>query len=73
VKGGYSSLAFYIIDMETDKFYSIEYIEEVLKKMGIEVRNISNIKREFTKKELEKVKTSIAYKKIFSKPKRRNK
>ena len=66
----YSSASYYDVSMETQEFFTIERMEEILNTAGIIMRGIGNIKREFTKKELEKVKTSIAYKKIFEKPKK---
>lgn len=53
------------IKMETDKLYTLEDIKEKFDQLGVTVEDITMVKREFTKKELEEVKRLIIFKEIF--------
>lgn len=56
---------YYEIRMETGKLFTMEEIKEKLRRMEITMKNISHIKREFSKEELEEVKKLVCFKEIF--------
>jgi len=61
----YNSGRLYEIKMEVSKLITMEELKEKLLKMDISIKSISNIKREFTKEELEEVEKLVCFKEIF--------
>jgi len=55
----------YSIKLEMDQVLSLEEITEKLQSLGVTISNFKDIKREFTKKELEEVKKRVCFKEIF--------
>lgn len=64
-KEGYNSSKRYDVRMETGSLFTMEEIKEKLAKLNIKMDEISHIRREFTKEELEEVKKLVCFKEIF--------
>lgn len=56
---------YYDITLETDKLLTLEDLKETLSKLRISASNFCRIKREFTDKEREEIKTMVCFKEIF--------
>lgn len=63
---GYGTGARFDVKMVTKKLFTLEDIKEKLHAVGINITNISHVKREFTDEELEQVKTLVCFREIFS-------
>lgn len=54
------------VKMEVSNFFSLEDLVEKMAKLGISVSKITEVKREFTKEELEEIKKMVCFKEIFT-------
>lgn len=61
----YSSHTFYEVKMETDTLFTLEDIKAKLNDKGIALEGITEISREFSKKELLEVQKRLCFKKVL--------
>lgn len=63
-KGGYG--VYYTVTMETDKIFSLEELKEELAKRSVLIKDLCDIKRTFTPKELKEIQKMVCFKEVFN-------